>query len=164
MILSEARYMSVCQVVGGKSHGQLETMCFTGTIKFSPKWFSLNYRPQRSCKGYVFTVFTGVCLSTGGRGCLPQCMVGYHPPGAGTPPRADTLSRSRHPPGNRHTPWEQTPPQSRYPPGSRHPPPPGTDTPRSRHSLTICFCMRGYFKLQSFAQETKMLPLSQLEH
>ena len=26
-----ATEMSVCQVVGEKSHGQLETMCFTGT-------------------------------------------------------------------------------------------------------------------------------------
>ena len=44
--------------------------------------------------------FTGVCLSTGG--CLPQCMLGYHPlPGADTPPEqtppgADT-PQSRHP-------------------------------------------------------------------
>ena len=36
-------------------------------------------------------IFTGVSLSTGGReGCLPQCMLGYTPPGADTPP---------HPPG-----------------------------------------------------------------
>ena len=35
-------------------------------------------------------IFTGVCLSTGGG--LPQCMLGYTPPGADTPPR------SRHPP------------------------------------------------------------------
>ena len=50
-----------------------------------------NYRPQQSCKGYVFTP---VCLSTWGD--LPQCMLGYHPlgadlpPGAGTPPIAGT--------------------------------------------------------------------------
>ena len=100
------------------------------------------YRPQRSCEGYVFT---GVCLSTGGRGCLPQCMVGYtpqsrHPPGSRHPPRADT-PQSRHPPEQtppeqtppEQTPWadtpqEQTPPRAdtpleQTPPGSRPPPP-----------------------------------------
>ena len=83
----------------------------------------------------------------GVRGCLPQCMVGYHtpcprsmdPPSADTPleqtPRADTPwsrhhpgadtpmqtpPRSRHPPGA-DTPQEQTPPRSRHP-QSRHPP------------------------------------------
>ena len=61
----------------------------------------LYYRPQRSCgQG---NVFTGVCLSTGGRGCLPQCMLGCHIP----PDLADT------PPGT----W-QTPPG----PGRHHPP------------------------------------------
>ena len=40
------------------------------------------YRPQRSCEGYVFTpVYDSVH-----RGGLPQCMLGYHPPGAGAPP------------------------------------------------------------------------------
>ena len=38
-------------------------------------------------------VFTGICDSVQGQGCLPQCMLGYPP--------------------------EQTPPQSRHPPGSR---------------------------------------------
>ena len=58
----------------------------------------------------------------GGWGRLPQCMLGYHPSGADTPPG------SRHPPGSR-------------PPGSRHPPggqplqeqtPPRTDTPQEQ--------------------------------
>ena len=59
-----------------------------------------------------------------GGGCLPQCMLGYHPPG------------SRHPSGSR-------PPRSRHPLGADPPPgagnpleqatPPGADTPRSRH-------------------------------
>ena len=61
-------------------------------------------------------IFTGICLSTGGEGCLPQCMLGYTPldqtptppPGADpprsrpplplgvdTPPRADTPSPPR---------------------------------------------------------------------
>ena len=94
------------------------------------------YRPQRSCgQG---NVFTGVCLSTGGGGCLPQCMLGCHtlprdqgdppagpgrphgtretPPGPGRPPRdqADTPPGPGRPPhGTRET-----------PPGpGRHPPP-----------------------------------------
>ena len=73
-----------------------------------------NYRPQRSCEGYVFTP---VCLSTGG---LPQCMLGYHPPGAGTPlgldPPGIPPSRSRHPPGTRHPPPGTRPPRTRHPP------------------------------------------------
>ena len=54
-------------------------------------------------------IFTSVCLSTGGEGCLPQCMLEYPTP-----------------PGSRH-PQEQTPPQR-----SRHPHPPGADTPREQ--------------------------------
>ena len=90
-------------------------------------------------------------LSTGGRGgCLPQCMLGYHPP------RAETPLGGRHPP-SRHPPGADTPlgadPPSRHPPGadppgSRHPPcsrpprsrqPPGTDTPPpgSRRQHTV---------------------------
>ena len=68
---------------------------------------AFNYRPQRSCEGYVFT---GMCLSTGG--CLPQCMLG-------NPPGADTPLGSRHPPG-------ADTPQGADTPGSR---PPGADTP-----------------------------------
>ena len=45
---------------------------------------SLDYRPQRSCgQG---NIFTGVCLSTGGGGGLPQCMLGCHTPPDGEPP------------------------------------------------------------------------------
>ena len=58
-----------------------------------------------------------VILFTGG-GCLPQCMLGYHPPTeADTPPHgrhpleADTPPRSRSLP-----PWKQTPPQKQTPP------------------------------------------------
>ena len=59
------------------------------------------------------------------RGCLPQCMLGYHPPGPGTPPE-------QTPP--EQTPPEQTPPRARHPlgqapPGTRHPPSPGTRHP-----------------------------------
>ena len=60
------------------------------------------YQPQRSCgQG---NVFTGVCLSTGGGGCLPQCMLGYQIP----------LGPGRHPPGTR-----QTPPGPGRPPGKQ---------------------------------------------
>ena len=106
----------------------------------------LYYRPQRKCEGYVFT---GVCLSTGGWGCLPQCMLGYYtPPGADTP-RSDT-PQSRHPLAA-DTPLEQTPspreqtppgadtPQEQTPPGSRHllgADPPEQTPPRSRHTLS----------------------------
>ena len=52
-------------------------------------------------------------------GCLPQCMLGYHPPGADTPqeqtpPGQDTHPRSRYPP-----PPDQTPSRADSPPGSR---------------------------------------------
>ena len=68
------------------------------------------YRPQRSCEGYVFTP---VCLSTGGGG-LPQCMLGYQPPGPDTPLGPD-------PPGTRHPPQDQaTPPGTRHPPKTRY--------------------------------------------
>ena len=53
-------------------------------------------------------IFTSVCLSTGGE-YLPQCMLGYTPPGADLPPE--------------QTPWEQTPRQQT---------PPGADTPQEQ--------------------------------
>ena len=56
-----------------------------------------HYHPQRSCEGYVFTP---VCLSTGGGACLPQCMLGYHPPEQTprdqTPPTADGYCCGRY--------------------------------------------------------------------
>ena len=64
----------------------------------------------------VIFLHLSVILSRGG---LPQCMLGYHPLGPGTP-------QSRHPPGTRHPPWEQTPPEQtppeQTPPGTRHTP------------------------------------------
>ena len=79
------------------------------------------YRPQRSCEGYVFT---GVCLSTGG--CLPQCMLGYHPPRSRHPPPGADTPRSRHPPGADIPPGADSP-RSRHPPGADNSP--GADTP-----------------------------------
>ena len=115
-----------------------------------------DYRPQRSW-GKVMFLQACVILFTGG--CLPQCMLGYHPPeqtppweqtppeqtphGSRHPPRADTPT-SRPPgadtPGSRHTPpWEQTPhlEQTTPPPGRRHPleqTPPEQTHPPGRHT------------------------------
>ena len=58
-----------------------------------------------------------VILFTWGGGCLPQCMLGCHPP------------RSRHPPGTRYTPCEQTPPRDQVPPDQVHTPPGTRYTP-----------------------------------
>ena len=55
-------------------------------------------------------VFTAVCEFVHGVGGLPQCMLGYHPPGAGTIP-----NQTPTPPRSRHTPREQTPPRAVHP-------------------------------------------------
>ena len=68
-------------------------------------------------------IFTGVCDSVHmGRG-LPQCMLGYHPPGT-----------RHHPPGS-GTPQDQAPPRNKYPlePGTC-PPEPGTCPPQTRQA------------------------------
>ena len=62
------------------------------------------------------------------RGGLPQCMLGYHPPGADTPPGQNPLDQN--PPGP-YTPPEQTPPDQ-TPMGADTPQeqtPPGKQTP-----------------------------------
>ena len=87
-----------------------------------------------------------VILFTGG--CLPQCMLGYHPPEQTPPPlRADTPGADTpraDTPQSRHSPGADKPPWSRHPPPSRHPPradtpraadPPEQQTPQSRHPL-----------------------------
>ena len=75
-----------------------------------------HYRPQRSCEGYVFT---GVCLFTGGEGCLPQYMVGYTlPPSEQIPPEQNSPPRVDITPGA-DTPREQTPHQEQTPPERR---------------------------------------------
>ena len=94
-------------------------------------------------------IFTGVCLSTGGR-CTPPSWPGTHPPeqtppwpGRHLPGQAD-IPLGRHPTGPTHTPLgrhppEQTPPwPGRHLPGQadiplgRHPTGP-THTPLGRH-------------------------------
>ena len=91
----------------------------SGSVSFYVcNWFgpSLNnYRPQRSCEGYVFTpVYQSFC-SRGGF-CLSACWL--------TTPLWSRSPRSRHPPGSRHRPGAGTPlgpgtPQEKAPPGSR---------------------------------------------
>ena len=90
----------------------------------------MNYRSQRSWAKVMF-LQASVILYTVGGGCLPQCMLGCHPPGADTLPRADTPPgadtpqsrhpRSRHPPGA-DTPRADTPLGADNPPWSRQPP------------------------------------------
>ena len=79
-------------------------------------------------------LLVSVILSTGG--CLPQCMLGYHPPGADTP-RKQT------------TPQEQTPPQSTHThTQSRHPHPPREQTVNERPVRILLECILvGYFVL-----------------
>ena len=56
-------------------------------------------------------VFTGVCDSVRGGGCLPQCMLGYH-----TPQSRHTPPWTRHPTAQTiHPSWDQTPLRSRHP-------------------------------------------------
>ena len=60
------------------------------------------YRPQRKC-GKV--IFSQACVKNSVRGgCLPQCMLGYTPPGRHPP--------DRHPPECRHTPLGRHPPRT----------------------------------------------------
>ena len=93
------------------------------------------YRPQWS-RGQV-NIFAPVCHSVHSGACLPQCMLGYHPPPRNSPHQEQTPPRSRLPLGA--DPLEQTPPPGAdTPPGAdppriRHPPPP----PRSRLWHTV---------------------------
>ena len=83
------------------------------------KWWHINwyfYRPQRSCgQG---NVFTGVCLSTGGR-----VSASVHA-GMPYPPRP-----GRHSPRTRETPQDQADPPRQTPPQTRQTPPDQADTP-----------------------------------
>ena len=62
-----------------------------------------------------------VILFTGG--CLPQCMLGYHPPQEQTPPPKQTNPRA-------DTPGAETPLGADIPPRNRHPL--GADTPKEQ--------------------------------
>ena len=84
-------------------------------------------------------IFTPVCHSVH-RGGLPQCMLGYHPPGPGTPPPEQTPQEQTPPPRA-----ADTPPGTRHPPGANTPleadppgancPPPLEQTPPSEQSI-----------------------------
>ena len=98
------------------------------------------YHLQRSCEGYVFT---GVCLSTGGWGCLPQRMLGYHiPPGADTPPRADA------------------PPEADTPKETDTPSPPRADTPKSRHPRDMATAAGGMHPTGMHSCSEKFWPIN----
>ena len=67
-------------------------------------------------------MFLQVCVCPQGGGCLPQCMLGCHPPGTRqTPPGPG------RPPGTRQTPWDLA-----DPPRPGRPPPPGS---RLQHTV-----------------------------
>ena len=93
-------------------------------------------------------VFTGVCDSVNKGGGLPQCMLGYPPPGTRhlleqLPPGADPSPLNQTPPGADSPPGADIPPgadpsradpplrRSRHPPGAEIPPPPGSSGIRS---------------------------------
>ena len=79
---------------------------------------NFNYRPQRSCEGYVFTP---ACHSVHGWGVSAS---GYHPPG------------SRHPPRE----------QAGIPPETRHPPPSRRLLLRTVRILLECILVKHIFK------------------
>ena len=71
---------------------------------------------KRSLQRLCFYTCLSVILFT--RGGLPQCMLGYHPQGAGTP-RKQIPPWTRHPPGAAPPPGADPPDQA--PPGTRPP-------------------------------------------
>ena len=76
-----------------------------------------NYRPQRSCEGYVFT---SVCLPTGG-----ECLTRYppwRPPGRRPPPRWRPPGMENPLLGWRTPPWDGEPPLDGEPPPMENPP------------------------------------------
>ena len=107
----------------------LSEMIAHRTNKSISYFFHCYYRPQRSWAKVIF-LQASVCPQ-GGKGCLPQCMLGYNPPGPGRhplgpdPPRADT-PQTRHP-----SPWTRQTPPGADTPSEQNPPwtiPPGKQT------------------------------------
>ena len=88
------------------------------------------YRPQWS---WAKVIFSQASVCPRGEGCLPQCMLGYTPPGPGRPPPEQTppeqtpqaSHKSRDPP-RPGTPPDQAPllPPEQTPPLEQTPPPP----------------------------------------
>ena len=92
-------------------------LCFCNSSVLQYYLFIITARKRSLGQG---NIVISVCQEFCPQGGLPQCMLGYHPPGPVTPPGADLPSR---PPPSSHL-QEQSPPPppSRHPPGSRHPP------------------------------------------
>ena len=110
------------EITPGASSSSSLTALLLETLSKPSRWNI--YRPQRSCgQGNIFTPVCHSFCSQGGVGGLPQCMLGYHPPG------------SRHPPPGADTPLGADTPWSR-PPRSRHPPP-REQTPPTRERGVI---------------------------
>ena len=70
-------------------------------------------------------MFLQVCVCPQGGGCLPQCMLGYHPPDQADPPGPG------RPPRTRQNPLDQGDPTGpgRPPQDQADPPPPGPGRP-----------------------------------
>ena len=98
-------------------------------------WFILP--PANRVCGKVIFLHVCVILSTGGGSCLPQYMLGCHPPRGRHHPRCEQTPPGAEPPGA-DIPLEQTPPRADTP-ESRHPPkadtPPEQTPPRRQHPL-----------------------------
>ena len=89
---------------------------------------------QRSCD--QGNIFTPVCHSVhrgggGWGGGLPQCMLGYQPPGS------DTTTPQIRPPRTRQIPPDQTLPQTRQTPPDQTPPPRTRQTPPQEADSSI---------------------------
>ena len=126
---------------------------------------AFHYRPQRSCgQG---NVFTGVCLSTGGRVYASVHAGIPDPPRTRQTPldQADPLGPGRHPlpapgspPGPGRPPWtRQTPRDQHTPPLDQADPPPGsrlqhTVYERLVHILLECILVKNIFTLTSSLQ------------
>ena len=107
------------------------------------EWLSPPFLPAATKLGQG-NIFTSVCQEFcpqgEGGGCLPQCMLGYTPPGPGTPPWSRPPKAEPPRPGT--PPGADTPPpdQAHHPPRTRHTTPPtrhtptGADNPQTRHT------------------------------
>ena len=87
-------------------------------VKFPKTHIAINFYRSQTKFAKVMFLHLSVCHSVH-RGCLPQCMLGYTPPGADTPwskqlsPGANTPPpRSSHPPSSAC--WEIRPTSGRY--------------------------------------------------
>ena len=117
-----------CRHINQWVRGEGESIQHAALMDYIPLILWGFYRPQRSCEGYVFT---GVCLSTGGGGRVPDQVhprrSRHTPPrGADTHPPGSRPLRVSTPPGARYTPRTRYTPGTRYTPQGADPPGPGT--------------------------------------